>query len=110
MIHTVVGVDIAKQVFQLYWVEETGEIMSVQLKRSRFLTHFANRAHCLIGMEACGGLPHWARAARVHWVPYSADQLLERGRAVGTSRQRQERPSVHDFHHESANSKSDGRQ
>jgi transposase len=32
----VVGVDIAKRVFQLHWVEEdTGEIVSVQLKREK---------------------------------------------------------------------------
>src|SRR5450755_1929047 len=61
----VVGVDIAKRVFQLHWVEaDTGEIVSVQLKRERFLEHFANRAPCLIGMEACGGSQHWARELR----------------------------------------------
>src|SRR6218665_3137434 len=30
-------------------------------KREKFLEHFANRARCLIGMEACGGAQHWAR-------------------------------------------------
>ena len=51
----VVGVDIAKRVFQVHWVEvDTGEMVSVQLKRDKFLEHFANRAPCLIGMEACG--------------------------------------------------------
>jgi transposase len=59
----VVGVDIAKRVFQLHWVEpETGEIVALQLKRERFLEHFANRSACLIGMEACGGSQHWARS------------------------------------------------
>lgn len=59
----VVGVDIAKRVFQLHWVAaDSGEIVSVQLKRERFLEHFANRVPCLIGMEACGGSQHWARA------------------------------------------------
>jgi len=58
----VVGVDIAKRLFQLHWVEpETGEIVALQLKRERFLEHFANRSKCLIGMEACGGSQHWAR-------------------------------------------------
>lgn len=58
----VVGVDIAKRVFQLHWIDaETGEIMNVQLKREKFLEHFVNRAKCLIGMEACGGAQHWAR-------------------------------------------------
>ena len=59
---TVVGVDIAKRVFQLHWVEiVSGEIVSVQRKRAKFLEHFANRLPCLIGMEACGGSQHWAR-------------------------------------------------
>jgi transposase len=59
---TVVGVDTAKHVFQVHWVDmETGEIISRQIKRAGFLEHFANRAPCLIGMEACGGAQHWAR-------------------------------------------------
>jgi hypothetical protein len=53
---TVVGIDIAKRVFQLHWIDmESGEIVSLQLKREKFLEHFANRQKCLIGMEACGG-------------------------------------------------------
>src|SRR6266404_5139200 len=63
MNRSVVGVDIAKRVFQLHWVEpETGEIVALQLKREKFLEHFANRSNCLIGMEACGGSQHWARS------------------------------------------------
>jgi transposase len=58
----VVGVDLAKNVFQAYWVEvETGEIRNVQIKRARFREHFVNRAPCVVGMEACGGAQHWAR-------------------------------------------------
>jgi transposase len=55
MKNLVIGVDIAKRVFQLHWVEKSGEIKSVQLRREKFLEHFANRAPCLVGMEACGG-------------------------------------------------------
>ena len=59
---TVVGVDIAKRVFQLHWVDvETGEIADQRLTRAKFLEHFANRVPCLVGMEACGGSQHWAR-------------------------------------------------
>jgi transposase len=36
--------------------------VTLQLKRERFLEHFANRSSCLIGMEACGGSQHWARS------------------------------------------------
>lgn len=48
MKHSVYGVDVAKRVFQLHWVDlETGEIVSKQIKRADFLEHFANRSPCL---------------------------------------------------------------
>jgi len=59
---TMVGVDTAKRVFHLHWVDmETGEIRDLRLTRGKFLEHFANRAPCIVGMEACGGSQHWAR-------------------------------------------------
>jgi transposase len=58
----VVGVDTAKNVFQVYTVDkETGEVINQQIKRAQFLLWFVNRAPCLVGMEACGGSQHWAR-------------------------------------------------
>ena len=69
---TVVGVDTAKRVFQLHWVElETGEMVDLRLSRAKFLEHFANRAACLVGMEACGGAQHCARRLRAlgHHAP-----------------------------------------
>ena len=62
---TVVGVDTAKRVFQLHWVDmETGEIVDLKLTRAKFLEHFANRVPCLVAMEACGGTQHWTRRIR----------------------------------------------
>lgn len=59
---TPVGIDIAKSVFQVHHVDqETGEVVNRALHRRVFLEHFANRAPCLIGMEACSGAQHWAR-------------------------------------------------
>ena len=59
---TPVGIDIAKNVFQVHYVDgQTGEIVNRAIKRAQFLEHFANRAPCLIGMEACGSAHHWAR-------------------------------------------------
>ncbi|BCF97293.1 IS110 family transposase (plasmid) [Paraburkholderia sp. PGU19] len=59
---TPVGVDIAKSVFQVHYVDpESGEIVNKRIKRARFLEYFANRQPCRIGMEACGGAHHWAR-------------------------------------------------
>ena len=48
--------------FSLHWVDvETGEVVDLRLTRAKFMEHFANRAPCLVGMEACGGAQHWAR-------------------------------------------------
>jgi transposase len=59
---TAVGVDIAKSVFQVHYIDrDSGEIVNKPLKRAKFLEFFANRAFCQIGMEACGGAHHWAR-------------------------------------------------
>lgn len=64
-IRTVVGVDTAKRVFQLHWVDpQTGEMFDLRLSRRKLLEHFANRAACVVGMEACGGSQHWARRLR----------------------------------------------
>ena len=58
----VIGLDIAKHVFQLHTVDMgTGEIINVQIKRAKVLAHFVNKAPCLIAIEACGGAHHWAR-------------------------------------------------
>lgn len=58
----VIGLDIAKHVFQMHTVDMgTGEIVNVQIKRAKVLEHFANKGACLIAMEACGGAHHWAR-------------------------------------------------
>ena len=53
---TPVGIDIAKMVFQVHYVDEaTGEIVNRPVKRAQLLEHFANRSSCVVGMEACGG-------------------------------------------------------
>ena len=58
----VVGMDIAKNVFQLHIVDpETGEIQRRQLKRAKVAECFANRQPSLVAIEACGGAHHWAR-------------------------------------------------
>ncbi|WP_248431045.1 IS110 family transposase [Escherichia coli] len=62
MKYTPVGVDIAKHVIQIHFINEhTGEVVDKQLRRRDFLTFFGNRESCMIGMEACGGSQHWAR-------------------------------------------------
>ena len=62
---TTYGLDLAKKVMQLHWVDmETGEIHRKQLKRRALLEFFANRQPGLIAMEACGTSHYWARELR----------------------------------------------
>lgn len=62
MKYTPVGVDIAKHLIQIHFIDEhTGEVVDKQLRNQDFLVFFSNREPCLIGMEACGGSQHWAR-------------------------------------------------
>ena len=63
----VMGMDIAKNVFQIHAVDpETGEIERIKLKRVKVAEFFANRQHSLVAMEACGGAHHWARTLSAH--------------------------------------------
>ena len=60
---TTYGVDLAKRVFQVHWVElESGEVKRKVLTRGEFSAFFARRAAGLVAMEACGSAHHWGRA------------------------------------------------
>lgn len=59
---TRIGLDLAKNVFQIHAVDEQGNVVfNRTLKRSKLLEFFASCESCLIGMEACSGAHHWAR-------------------------------------------------
>ena len=59
---TTVGLDLAKQVFQVHGVDETGlAVVRKRLRRSEVLRFFSKLAPCLVGMEACATAHHWAR-------------------------------------------------
>ncbi len=57
-----IGVDLAKNVFQVHGVDAEGEtVIRRQLRRSRVLPFFEKLPGCLIGMEACATAHHWGR-------------------------------------------------
>jgi transposase len=59
---TTIGLDIAKQVFQVHGVDRTGKtVLRKQLKRAQVLAFFANLPPALVGIEACAGAHYWAR-------------------------------------------------
>lgn len=57
----VCGIDIAKNVMQVYEVTADGESSNRAVRRADFLRHFENKPATLIGMEACSASQHWAR-------------------------------------------------
>ena len=57
-----IGLDLAKQVFQLHAVDHQERVvLRKTLHRARMLTFFARLEPCLIGIEACGSSHYWAR-------------------------------------------------
>jgi transposase len=77
---TTIGLDLAKQVFQIHGVDEWGKaVLKKALKRAQVLAFFANLPPCLIGMEACGSAHYWARKLSEfgHTVKLMAPQFVK---------------------------------
>ena len=59
---TTYGLDIAKSVFQLYWVDpESGEIFNRRFSRDQLIRFLSNREPGRVALEACSGAHWWAR-------------------------------------------------
>ena len=57
-----IGIDLAKNVFQVHGVDDEGNVViRRQLRRSRVLPFFKKLPPCLVGIEACATAHHWAR-------------------------------------------------
>lgn len=57
-----IGIDLAKQVFQLHGVDRFEKVVvRKQLRRAQMHDFFKELPPCLIGMEACGSSHYWAR-------------------------------------------------
>ena len=56
-----VAIDLAKNVFQLYFIGTDGKPVNRRITRAKLLTFFANRERSLVAMETCAGAHHWAR-------------------------------------------------
>ena len=57
-----IGVDLAKNVFQVHGVDSQGKVvLTRQLRRKQMIEFFCKIPPCLIGMEACATSHYWAR-------------------------------------------------
>ena len=59
---SIVGLDLAKNVFQVHAVDAAGAVvLRQQLRRAQVEKFFAGLPAAVVGMEACAGAHHWAR-------------------------------------------------
>ena len=75
-----IGIDLAKNVFQVHGVDEQGKaVLKKKLKRDQMAAFFANLPPCLIGMEACGSAHYWARKLQAldHTIKLMAPQCVK---------------------------------
>ena len=57
-----VGLDLAKDVFQVHGISATGrKVFNRKIKRAKLLAFFESLPRCMVGMEACGSAHHWGR-------------------------------------------------
>ena len=60
-----VGLDLAKDVFQVHGISENGRVIfNKPIKRAKLLAFFQTLPPCTVGMEACGSSHHWGRQLR----------------------------------------------
>ena len=77
---TTVGIDLAKNVFQVHGVDGSGKVvLRKSLKRTEVMKLFSGMSPCLVGMEACGGAHYWARQLMGlgHTVKLMAPQFVK---------------------------------
>ena len=75
-----IGIDIAKQVFQVHGVYDHEKVvLRKKLSRAQMLAYFQKLPHCLIGMEACGSSHYWGRELQRmgHTVKLMAPQFVK---------------------------------
>jgi transposase len=80
MVITTIGLDLAKNVFQVHGIDERGTaVLRKQLRREQVAWFFARLQPCLIGIEACGGAHYWAAklSALGHRVKMMAPQFVK---------------------------------
>lgn len=76
----VLGIDLAKQSFQLHGVDNKGNIvLKKKLSRNKLCKYIVQLPSCVIGLEACGGAHYWRRVFEQfgHKVKMIAPQFVK---------------------------------
>jgi len=76
----VLGIDLAKNVFQIHGADAKGKcVLRKRLSRAKLIEFMANLSPCIIGIEACGGSHYWARLFKQygHEVRMMAPQFVK---------------------------------
>ena len=59
---SMIGLDIAKSVFQVHGIDAAGKVVvRRKLGRGQMKTYFSKLSPCVVALEACGTAHHWAR-------------------------------------------------
>jgi len=77
---TTIGLDIAKQVFQVHGADKAGKaVLRRKLRRNEVLRFFSELSPCLVGIEASGSTHYWARmiGGLGHTVRLMAPQFVK---------------------------------
>ena len=77
---TTIGLDIAKQVFQVHGADKAGRaVLRRKLRRSEVARFFSEQSPCLVGIEASGSAHYWARVLGElgHTVRLMAPQFVK---------------------------------
>ncbi len=84
MYNSVIGIDLAKNIFHLHEVDtKTGKVIKKKFSRNKMTIYMKekeqNQEKCLVGIEACGGSNYWARtfSAMGHEVRIIAPQFVK---------------------------------
>jgi transposase len=98
---SIVGIDLAKRVFQVHAVDEQHKVVVQKLlSRSDVQNWFGKQGPCLVGMEACATSHYWAQEIGKlgHDVklnpPTYVKRYVRRQKMIALLRQRFPRPSV----------------
>lgn len=76
----VIGIDLAKNIFQLHCADSKGKcVLRKRLTREKLVNFISNLSPCIIGIEACTGAHYWARVFEQmgHTVKMMAPQFVK---------------------------------